>query len=172
MQCKAIRKNGFRLFVLLAITGLSFFLAWICLAHNIHGIFQEAFIIPIILSCYWFDKKGIVYSVFVSILFLTMHTWFGKPNPAEEIIRLSMFVATAVVFQRLMGRIKERNESITALNHRIQGDTELLQKAEQLIHMSVWELNPVNGGVRWSDGLYRLFGLEPGSNNTGAWRPA
>jgi diguanylate cyclase (GGDEF)-like protein/PAS domain S-box-containing protein len=158
-----IRKTGFRLFVLLAITGLSFYLAATCLAHNIHGIFQEAFIIPIILSCYWFDKKGIVYSVLVSILFLMMHNWFGEPNPAEEIIRLAMFVATAVIFQRLMGRIKERNESIMALNHRIQGDIELMQKAEQLIRMGVWDLDMREGRVRWSDGLYRLFGFEPGT---------
>lgn len=158
-----IRRNGFRLFILLAITGLSFSLAGICLAHNIHGIFQETFIIPIILACYWFDKKGIAYSVFVSILFLMMHMWFREPNPAEEIIRLAMFVAAAVVFQRLMGRIKERNESIMALNHRVQGDIELMQKAEQLIHMGVWDLDLEQSKVRWSDGLYRLFGFEPGT---------
>ena len=158
-----IKKTGFRLFTLLTITGLSFLLAGSCLAHNIHGIFQETFIIPIILACYWFDRKGIAYSVLVSILFLIMHTWFGEPNPAEEVTRLTMFVATAVVFQRLMGRIKERNESIMALNRRIQGDMELLQKAEQLIHMGVWDLDLQEGGVRWSDGLYRLLGSEPGA---------
>lgn len=157
------RRNGFRLLVLLAITGLSFLLAGNCLAHNIHGIFQEAFIIPIVLACYWFDKKGIFYSLAVCVLFLLMHAWFGEPNPAEEIIRLAMFLVTAVVFQQLMGRIKKSNESILALNKRIQSDMELMQRAEQLIHMGVWELNTENGEVRWSDGLYRLFGLEPGA---------
>lgn len=157
------RRNEFRLVLLLAITGLSFLLAGSCLAHGIHGIFQEAFIIPIVLACYWYDKKGIAYSVALSTLFLLMHTWFGEPNLAEEIIRLALFVVIAVIFQYLMGCIKESNKSIMALNNRIQGDMELLQKAEQLIHMGVWELNAVSDEVRWSDGLYRLFGLEPGA---------
>lgn len=157
----AMKKNGSRLFVLLAVTGLSFYLTVTGLTHNIHGVFEQAFIIPIILSCYWFDKKGIVYSVLVSVLFLMLHTWFGEPYPAEEVIRLTVFVAAAVVFQRLMGRIKERNESIMALNHRIQGDIELMQKAEQLVRMGVWDLDLMEGGVRWSDGLYRLSGFDP-----------
>ena len=38
----------------------------------------------------------------------------------------------------------------------------LLEAAERMAHMGSWELDLETEEVRWSDHLYRIFGLEPG----------
>lgn len=39
----------------------------------------------------------------------------------------------------------------------------LLESAERIAKIGSWEFTPETGELRWSDNLFRLFGLEPGS---------
>ncbi len=38
-----------------------------------------------------------------------------------------------------------------------------LESAERVAQLGSWQFTPETGGLRWSDNLFRLFGLEPGS---------
>src|SRR5690349_2295990 len=38
-----------------------------------------------------------------------------------------------------------------------------LETAEAIAHIGSWEWTLATGSVRWSDELYRIYGLEPGS---------
>lgn len=162
MEQEVKYKQISRWLILLLITGGSFWIAKLCLAHGIDTVYQNVFIIPIILSCFWFDKKGLVYSFFVAILFLTIHTRTAQPDILEEISRFTVFMAAAVIIQIMAGRLKKERIKIESLNRKIRYDMELLKKAEELVSLGVWSMNRDKGEVRWSDGLFRLFGLEPG----------
>ena len=39
----------------------------------------------------------------------------------------------------------------------------LLESAERVAQVGSWQFTPETGELRWSDNLFRLFGLEPGS---------
>ena len=38
-----------------------------------------------------------------------------------------------------------------------------LAVAQQITHMGSWEWDPETNAVTWSDELYRIYGLQPGS---------
>jgi PAS domain S-box-containing protein len=54
------------------------------------------------------------------------------------------------------GAAAARSELTARLEHH-------LSLAQQITHIGSWDWNPVTGALGWSDELYRIYGLEPGS---------
>ncbi|RDC62545.1 PAS domain-containing protein [Adhaeribacter pallidiroseus] len=59
--------------------------------------------------------------------------------------------------------------SVEDITERKKGETELvknltlLRQSEELVGLGSWEYNPETQEFKWSDGMYQLFGLKPGS---------
>ena len=74
-------------------------------------------------------------------------------------------------------RVQQRSEELATANQRLRGEvaqhmaserllserTAQLEEAQSLAHIGSWIWNIPSNEVSWSDELYRIFGLEPGS---------
>jgi PAS domain-containing protein len=61
--------------------------------------------------------------------------------------------------------VDETQRALTPEGPQVRRDSDLfdlLEAAEQVAHIGSWEWLPQADVLRWSDNLYRLFGLEPG----------
>ncbi|MFD2245035.1 PAS domain-containing sensor histidine kinase [Pontibacter ruber] len=83
-----------------------------------------------------------------------------------------------VVWYRATGKVFKRNHKGVAtkyisvvqdITERRKAEQELvtqyqvLKQAEEIAHIGSWEYDPGTGQMTWSEGMYRLFGLPPGS---------
>jgi PAS domain S-box-containing protein len=64
---------------------------------------------------------------------------------------------------RLLGIIQDITTPLLA-QRKFERRKEMLKKAQQIAHMGSWEWDFVNGKLEWSDEMYRLLGLEPGTD--------
>lgn len=58
---------------------------------------------------------------------------------------------------------KERQRYVES----IIANESLMKEAEQLAHFGSWEADVINGGVKWSDETFRIYGYEPGEVKPG-----
>lgn len=59
-------------------------------------------------------------------------------------------------------RIKERTEELSAVNQVLKESQERMTKAEEIAHFGNWDWDINSGSIRWSDEVFRIFGLLPG----------
>jgi PAS domain S-box-containing protein len=59
--------------------------------------------------------------------------------------------------QALVGEVSERRKT----EERLRRSERQLREAQQLAHVGSWEWDPASNVVRWSDELYRIYGLAP-----------
>jgi PAS domain S-box-containing protein len=67
-------------------------------------------------------------------------------------------VVDATERKRAADEIRSLNAS---LEHRVAERTRQLSRAQEIAHLGSWELDLVNDSLRWSDEVYRIFGLAP-----------
>lgn len=158
-----MNNNKKHLLITALVTLTSFVVSFICLTKGIYVIYQNLFYIPIICSCFWYQKKGLVFSVFIG----TVHyLYFLSCNPEplwDELIRLFVFIIMGHITCRLSLSIEKQQIKILQLNRKLQNDVERFNKAEALSKLGSYEANVKTGKVVWSDELYRIFGFEPKS---------
>lgn len=63
---------------------------------------------------------------------------------------------------RLSGTVQDITERKQAENA-LRRTSEQLEEAQRLAHVGHWEWDPHSGRSEWSDELFRIFGLDPGS---------
>ena len=155
-------RSRLRLWLVLLTTAAAFTAAYFCLANSVYIVYQNLFYIPIILSCFWYGKRGVVYSAILSAVHIFLFALSAQENIPEEIARLAVFILIAVLVDVLAERIKKHRAAVDFLNNRLLNDLERFRRAEELAGVGVWEMDLESGQVVWSDGMYRLFGYEPG----------
>ncbi|HYR63638.1 MAG TPA: PAS domain S-box protein [Actinomycetota bacterium] len=83
-----------------------------------------------------------------------------KPfEPAILRAKVAALVELVGVRERLEREVAER----TASEQRLAERERQLAEAESLAHVGAWHQDPFSGAVDWSDELFRIFGLAPGS---------
>lgn len=87
--------------------------------------------------------------------------WYGTNTDIQELHDARE--GTARLNRDLEVRVAERTKELAAANARFEGIATQLEAAQRLTETGSWELNVSTGDVTWSDELYRLVGLEPGS---------
>ncbi|WP_187287586.1 PAS domain S-box protein [Methanolacinia petrolearia] len=98
-----------------------------CLSGDIQIIFTHLYYIPIILASYWFERKGVLFTLFLSLFYLEAVYSF---NPADmqglysAIIRVIVFIGISLVIAFLSATIKKKQENVS--------------RSERLFH-AVWE---------------------------------
>lgn len=156
-------ERGLKLFIIVITTAIPFIVSYICLSNGTYTVYQNIFYIPVILSCFWFREKGLIYSGAIT---LTHFIFFITYNPEplwEELVRLFVFIIIGLILYKMADNVKDHQFQIIRLNKRLKSDVERLNKAEMLSHLGSYEIDLKTGRVVWSDELIRMFGYEPGS---------
>lgn len=156
-------KLDLKLFTIIIATVIAYVVSYICLYNGIYIIYQSLFYIPVLLSCFWYDKKGFIYSVAItSVHFLLCMKY--NPEPLwEELVRLLVFITIGLITYKLTDNIKSRQLEIIHLNKILKNDIERFNKAEMLSHLGSYEVDLKTGKTIWSDELFRIFGFQPKS---------
>lgn len=156
-----IKKPDLKLFLIVITTLIAYVVSYICLSNEIYKIYQNLFYIPVILSCFWFSKKGFIYSVVITA---THFLFCLKYNPEplwEELVRLLIFILIALIIYKLTESIKDQQSKINHVNKLLKNDVERFNKVEKLSHLGSYEIDLKTGKTIWSDELFRIFGYEP-----------
>ena len=134
------------------ITGLRF---WI--DPDVDGV-TLLYTLPVALAAIRFGPvPGLVTAALAVALYAL---WAELADASTGVVQ---FGSRAVVFALLGGGLGEYSER---LQNARRGERILLEQASQAEIVSgfgSWSSDPGSGVMRWSDGLYRLFGLEPGA---------
>lgn len=153
--------NGHKLSFLIAITVTVFIVSFLCLNNNIHIIYQYLFLIPMLIACFWFKKKGIVYSALVSVIHISMYSFFTKQNLLEEFAKLLAFIGLSIFIEMLVEQLEQRSADIYKLNVQLQHYLKMMKKSEELSNMGSSRINLNSNQMVWSDNLYKIFGIDP-----------
>lgn len=156
-----MQKKTRKLLELILITAAVFSVSLICLSNRIYVVYQYFFLIPIIIACFWYKKKGVVYSVIISSAHIFLYSSYTHENLPEEIGRLLLFTAIAVILDVLIVRLDQRNKEILKLNKKLENHLEMMKKSEELSGMGSWRLDIKTNKMTWSDGLYKILGFNP-----------
>jgi PAS domain S-box-containing protein len=85
--------------------------------------------------------------------------WFGSNTDIQD-LRDARDVLEHLN-QSLERRVEERTEEVRAAHRALEGVTRQLAAAQRLTRVGSWELDVARGSMRWSDELFRLFGVAP-----------
>ena len=150
-----------KLSLLILITIVVFSVSLICLSNRIFIIYQYSFFVPILFACFWYRKKGVIYSVILSMAHIMMYSCFTRQDLPDEVGRLLLFSAIAVLIDILVEKLDRKNTEIVKLNKKMKNQLEMMKISEKLSGMGSWQLNLKTGKMTWSDGLYRIFEIDP-----------
>jgi signal transduction histidine kinase len=113
-------------------------------AHAVlHGIYQRAYYVPVILAAYWFGLRGGVVAALLSVTGYVPHihsAWsHNQPYTVSQYAELVVFLALGVSVgliasheRRLANRSRETAESLERANRELRESTEQLRRAERL----------------------------------------
>ena len=100
--------------------------------------------------------------------------WFGKPQPfwtiSKVIILMSGLLLTLIVAMsvwRYFSIVKINKELSISITEQEKAEQALresersLSEAQRIAHLGNWDLDPVKNELRWSDEVFRIFGLKP-----------
>jgi PAS domain S-box-containing protein len=87
--------------------------------------------------------------------------WFGSNTDIQD-LRDARDVLQQLN-QSLERRVEERTEEVLAGHRALEAVTRQLAAAQRLNKVGSWELDVASGTLQWSDELYRLLQLQPGS---------
>lgn len=156
-------KWNIKIFIIIATTLIAFTVSYIYLSNDIYMIYQNLFYVPVILSCFWYGKKGFIYSAVIT----ATHFLFSMIHDPEsfwgELVRLIIYIIISLIIYKLVERLNSHQANITNLNKILKNDVERFNKVEMLTHLGNYELDLRTGKTIWSDELFRIFGYQPGS---------
>jgi PAS domain S-box-containing protein len=119
-----------KLAVLSILTLFIVLLTFFSLKNNIQIVFTHAYYVPIIVAAYWYDKRGIVFSVVLSAFYLGA-VYFFSPADATVLVaavwRAVVFIGISFVIAILSNTIREKNDEITISEARFRGIWESIQ---------------------------------------------
>ena len=67
------------------------------------------------------------------------------------------------VLEELEERVRSRTEELVRSNARVSQSEQLLSEAQHVAHIGSWEWDIAANTVLWSEEMYRVFGVDPGS---------
>ncbi len=147
--------------LLITITVIVFFISLLCLSNSIFIVYQYLFLIPMILACFWYKKKGILYSALVSAIHIVTYSFFTVQNLAEEFAKLAVFIGFAIFIESLVEQLEQKSADIYKLNVQLQHFLNMMKKSEELSSMGSCRIDLNSKKVIWSDNLYKVFGIDP-----------
>jgi PAS domain S-box-containing protein len=105
--------------IIVVTSGIILFLTFYCLLAGITTVFMHLYYFPIILLAYRYQKKGVVYSVILSVLYFLLVLWFQHSQVIEiagALLRVLSFTAVAVVVAYLSIIISRKQQEYLAVS--------------------------------------------------------
>jgi PAS domain S-box-containing protein len=98
-------------------------------------------------------KSGFAFPVLVGKDVAAVLEFFSDQEyePDQELLEVMAQIGTQI------GRVVERSRAESELNHKQMQ----LEEAQRLTHIGSWDWDITTNRVRWSDELYRIYGLDP-----------
>lgn len=127
-----INKNIYKFIILIITTSLTLLLSYICLTKDIYIIYQNLIYIPVVLSCFWFRKKGFIYSVSFNLIHLLIYMKYNHVSLFIEFLRFIMTTIIAFIIYKMINNINNQQLRIINLNEKLEKDIfqrKLLEKA-------------------------------------------
>ncbi|MBN2733755.1 MAG: PAS domain S-box protein [Methanomicrobiaceae archaeon] len=110
-----------KLIVTLSLTLIVVALTIISLINNIQVVFTQFYYIPIILTAYWFNKKGVLYTIFLSAFYITA-VYVFSPQDEQVLLaasgRIVFFIGISLASAYLAIKINRQKEQITRSEER------------------------------------------------------
>ena len=147
-------KKYLKLLIILFTTVIANVVSYICISNGNFIIYQNLFYIPVLLSCFWYGKKGLRYSVVITATHFLFCMKYNPEPPWEELVRLLIFIIVALITYKLTDRIKDQNDKINHVNILLKNDVERFNKVENLSHLGSYEIDLKTGKTIWSDLYY------------------
>jgi PAS domain S-box-containing protein len=118
LSFSGVSERIWRIF-LLTITGLLVFFTYYCVSHGITTIFMHLYYFPIIVFAYRYQKKGVLYSALLGMVYVLMVAYFNPANLYEiigAIERFITFMGVALIIAYLSIHLKRRQSEIQRLS--------------------------------------------------------
>jgi len=118
-----------------------------CLQNGIQTIFTHIYYVPIILAAYWYQKKGVVYSAGMGILYLALvifMTGYIPENIVAAITRVAVFIIIAAVVTILSSRVSVQRHAIDQSEKKFRTIWEHIQAGIIVIDAASHEIISVN----------------------------
>lgn len=114
------------------LTALTIIISVISLANDVTIIFQNLFYIPIVLACYFFLKRGLVFSVLLSLTYFFMLFFYSTDSIflLGAFIRVLIFISVACIVTFLT---LKRNEAESRLIESESFNKELVEEMPNLV---------------------------------------
>ncbi|UUX93032.1 PAS domain-containing protein [Methanoplanus endosymbiosus] len=104
-------------------SALCILVSFISLNENLFAVFPHLYYIPIILSSYWYLRKGLVYSLFLSfiyLLFVLSYTTYSNELFIHALIRFCVFIGISLVVAILAGKEAELLTTVSKSDSRFR----------------------------------------------------
>lgn len=120
-----------KILVMIVLLFVSCFLTYFFhVIFKIEIVFTHFFYIPIILSCFWWKRKGLVVSIFLAVFYISITIWlvsFEEMHFIEYMLRGLMFLLIGVVISLL-------TEKIFKIQEELKESEEKYRKAYNLVN--------------------------------------
>lgn len=133
------------------LAGLSVFVVLLtvyCLQQGIQTVFTHIYYVPIILAAYWYQKKGMLYSAVLGLIYFSCVVALTGYNPFNVVAaaaRVAVFVIIAAIVMILSMRISTQNSEIA--------------QSEKKFH-TIW--NHIQAGIILVDaGSHEIIAVNP-----------
>lgn len=119
-------------------------------------IYQNLLYFPIIIACVFFDKKGFLFSLILSLGYLALVFSLSRDPEVLEgaVIRVVIFLSVALVITCLSVL---RNQTVEQLNEREQH----LSEAQSIGHIGSWTYEIPEKRLIWTSEVFRIFNRDP-----------
>lgn len=110
--------------IIIALTAFIFIISIASLSAGIQTVFTHLYYIPIILAAYWFERKGILLALFLSIFYVGAVYIFDYPDVGMVYIAIGrsvLFIGISAVAAILSGIIHRQHDRIAESESRFHG---------------------------------------------------
>jgi len=131
------------------------------------GVFSALWVIPIAWMAVRYERlmAALVAAVMAATAFLAF-TLPATPDTADILGLQASLVATGLIGTLVSASLAGRRTAIAALEReedRLRRSEALLADAASIGGIGSWEVDPESGEATWSDELYRITGIAPGT---------
>jgi len=141
------RRDHGRILLLLGLSVAVILLTVYCLQNGIQTVFTHIYYVPIILAAYWYQKKGVVYSAAMGLIYLALVvvlTGYSPYNIVAAVARVAVFIIIAAVTTVLSMRITVQQGEIEQSEKKFRTIWEHVQAGIIVVDADSHEIISVN----------------------------
>ena len=102
---------------ILIVTGVTFFISWLAISHDIHTVISHLFYIPVILACWRFPKIGVLFTIGIVAAYLGLEALYQQwiITDPDFLIRALIIILIGCVVTYLSITLHSREDSYRRL---------------------------------------------------------